>query len=302
MEAKVDTKFKTSDNILKELVLERRKDVELLQKEHAAKMRMAEEEGQRRLSALQHTLNKDTADQFQKLNKLHIEEEKKAATALLDLRKKFAASPKHGEDTFPGLKEGSAAVNTVGAVGWKTPYYGVLHGSDGSVYWQGYNPGNIDLWDTASGSGSGIFGTGAASFTVHMDHWFAYTTEASRFYNHNIYVPFHGFEIARADDGFWDSKEAHVRIDLSALGYQYNAKPMGRTNVFDIDSQNINSNDRIDGWRTMYYADLLGGGDTAYLRVTSSFYVYARGGGSFAELNFSDGAANYLGIPQVYIG
>ena len=70
--------------------------------------------------------------------------------------------------------------------------------------------------------------------------------------------------------------------------------------MFDIDSQNINVNDRFDGWRTMYYADLLGA-DTAYLRVSAIYYVYARGGGSFAELNFSDGDANYIGIPWVFI-
>jgi hypothetical protein len=29
--------------------------------------------------------------------------------------------------------------------------------------------------------------------------------------------------------------------------------------------------------------------------------VYARGGGSTAQLNFSDGSANYIGIPWVYV-
>ena len=89
-----------------------------------------------------------------------------------------------------------------------------------------------------------------------------------------IWVPFHKFYILYSDDGFWDSKEAHARIDLSAVGYQYNYKATGGTNVFEMGSQNINVN---DGWRTMYYSDLLGS-DRAYLRVTASFYVCARGG------------------------
>lgn len=71
--------------------------------------------------------------------------------------------------------------------------------------------------------------------------------------------------------------------------------------MFDLGSQNINVNDRFDGWRTMYYSDLLGGGDPAQLRVTASFYVYARGGGSTAQLDFSVGNANYIGQPWVYI-
>ena len=64
--------------------------------------------------------------------------------------------------------------------------------------------------------------------------------------------------------------------------------------------QNLNVNDRFDGWRTMYYADLLGA-DWAYLRVTASYYVYARGGGSGAQLNFADGNANFMGVPWVYV-
>jgi hypothetical protein len=35
--------------------------------------------------------------------------------------------------------------------------------------------------------------------------------------------------------------------------------------------------------------------------VTAAFYVYARGGGSTAQLNFSSGNANYIGVPWVYI-
>ncbi len=135
---------------------------------------------------------------------------------------------------------------------------------------------------------------------MYMDWWFTYTAPENRNYNHTIYVPYHGFYIVRADDGFWDSKEAHVRIDLSAAGYQYNWKPAGSTNVLDIDRQNINVNNRFDGWRTMYYSDLLGA-DQAYLRVTSSYYVYARGGGSYAELNFSNGDANYMGVPWIHV-
>jgi hypothetical protein len=51
----------------------------------------------------------------------------------------------------------------------------------------------------------------------------------------------------------------------------------------------------------MYYADLLGKNDQALLRVSARLYVYARGGGSYSELNFSDGNANYIGVPWVYI-
>ena len=186
------------------------------------------------------------------------------------------------------------------SVGWFTPYYATLHGSDGSVYRQGYNPGNIKLWDQATGSGPGWFGTGAGSFTVYLDWWFAFKAPQDRYYNFNFYVPFNGFYIVYADDGWFTSKEAHARIDLAMQGYQYNWKGQSSTNVLDIDGQNINDNDRFDGWRNTYYADLLGA-DTAYVLLSASFYVYARGDSSTAELNFNDGSANYMGVPWVYI-
>jgi hypothetical protein len=294
-------KFKPYDDILEQLVSERRDEVVRLQKSHADQLKDLETRGQARIADLKKTLPKEMVAVLDNLDKTH----DKASTATKSHVEKVKAkladaepSPEHETAMHPGLAGGHLVAPS--SLGWFTPYYGTLHGSNGAVYWQGYNPGNIDLWDSASGGGSGIFGTGAGSFTAYMDWWFTYGAPQDRNYGHTIWVPFHGFYILYSDDGFWDSKEAHARIDLSAVGYQYNYKATGGTNVFDLDSQNINVNDRFDGWRTMYYSDLLGA-DRAYLRVSASFYVYARGGGSTAQLNFSDGNANYIGVPWVYV-
>jgi len=297
----MEASFKTSDDILKQLVTARREEVVRLQKAQADQIKDLETRGQARLTALKKTLPRDIVAAMDSLETTHQQALGTTKAHVDTIKAKLAASapsPENETGAHPGLAGGHLLAPS--ALGWFSPYYGTLHGSDGSVYWQGYNPGNIDLSDYANGSGSGIFGTGAASFTVYMDWWFTYRAPENRNYAHTIQVPYHVFYIIYADDGFWDSKEAHARIDLSAVGYQYNYKAGGSSNVFDIDSQNINVNDRFDGYRTIYYSDLLGA-DQAYLRVTSSFYVYARGGGSTAQLNFSDGAANYMGVPWVYV-
>jgi len=294
-------KFKSHDDILEQLVTERRDEVVRLQKSQADQLKDLETRGQARIADLKKTLPKDMVAVLDSLDKTHDKASAATKSHVDKVKAKFAdsgPSPENETAMHPGLAGGHLVAPS--SLGWFTPYYGTLHGSDGSVYWQGYNPGNIDLSDYANGGGSGIFGTGAGSFTVYMDWWFTYNAPQDRNYGHTIWVPFHGFYILYSDDGFWDSKEAHARIDLSAVGYQYNYKATGSTNVFDLDSQNINVNDRFDGWRTMYYSDLLGA-DRAYLRVTASFYVYARGGGSTAQLNFSDGNANYMGVPWVYV-
>jgi hypothetical protein len=300
-ETSVDTTFKAGDETLKELVTARREDVVRLQKSQADRLKDVESRGQERLADLKKTLPKEVAATLKSLDRMHDEATVATKSLTEDLKNKLsssAPSPENDTAVHPGLAGGHLVAPS--SLGWFTPYYGILHWSDGNIVWQGYYPGNIDLWDACNGSGSGIFGTGSCSGTLVMDWWFTYNAPQNRDYGHTIWVPFHGFYILYSDDGFWDSKEAHARIDLSAVGYQYNYKGTGSTNVFDMDSQNINVNDRFDGWRTMYYSDLLGA-DRAYLRVSASFYVYARGGGSTAQLNFSDGDANYLGMPWVYV-
>ncbi len=294
-------KFKPHDDILEQLVTARREEVVRLQKSQADHLKDLETRGQARIAALKKTLPKDMVAVLDSLDKTHDEASAATKSHVDRVKAKFAPSgpsPENETAVHPGLAGGHLVAP--GSLGWFTPYYGTLHWSDGSVVWQGYYPGNIDLWVACNGSGSGIFGTGACAGTLVMDWWFTYNAPQNRNYSHTIWVPFHGFYILYSDDGFWDSKEAHARIDLSAVGYQYNYKATASTNVFDLDSQNINVNDRFDGWRTMYYSDLLGA-DRAYLRVSASFYVYARGGGSTAQLNFSDGNANYMGVPWVYV-
>lgn len=297
----MEATFRSSDETLAELVAARREEVVRLQNAEVDILKDLEIRGQASLNAIKKSLPKDMVKALDSLDRTHEEAIEATASHVETVRARLSEtrpSPETQTEVHPGLAGGQLIAPS--SLGWFTPYYGTLHWSDGTVVWQGYNPGNIDLWDSASGSGSGIFGTGAASATLVMDWWFSYMAPQNRNYGHTVWVPFHGFYIDYADDGFWDSKEAHSRIDMSAVGYQYNYKATGNTNVLDIDSQNINANDRFDGWRTMYYADLLGA-DRAYLRVSASFYVYARGGGSTAQLNFSDGNANYLGMPWVYI-
>ncbi len=294
-------KFKSADSVLEELVAARRDEVVRAQTSQADQIKALETRGQARVAELRKTLPKDIVTALDRLDKDHDEADKSAESQVKRIKATLVESgpsPENETAFHPGMAGGQLVVPS--SLGWFTPYYGTLHWSDGTVVWQGYNPGSIDLWISCSGSGSGLFGTGACGGTLVMDWWFTYVAPTNRYYGHTIWVPYHGFYIIRADDGFWDSKDASARIDLSAVGYQYNYKGTSSTNVFAMGDDNIDVNDRFDGWRTMYYPDLLGA-DRAYLRVSSSYYVYARGGGSVAQLNFSDGNANYMGMPWVYI-
>jgi hypothetical protein len=292
--------FKATDGLLEELVADRRREVEALQKAEADRLKDLDDRGKERLNSLRDSLGPEATETFNSLDKSHSDAEKETADRVENLRERLSAVelPAPAPKEHPGFFSSDLAAPQTS--GWLTPYYATLHGSDGSVYWQGYSPGNFDLWVAAAGSGSGLFGTGAASFTVYLDWWFNFRPETTKSYGHSIYVPMYGFYIIYADDGFWDSKYARANIGLSARGYQYYYKPESSVTLFDMGDDNINRDGRFDGWRWMYYSDLLAAGDQAYLLVSASFYAYARGGGSYSELNFSAGVANYVGIPWVY--
>ena len=268
--------FKSGDDVLKELVSTRRDEVVLLQNKQTEQIKDLETRGAKRLADLKKTLPKDFVAVLDSLDKIHHQSVLTTKSTVDEIKAELVdLSPSKENETAidPGLA-GNFLV-APNSLGWFTPYYGVLHWDNGTVVWQGYNPGNIDLWIASSGSGSGIFGTGASSGTLIMDWWFSYSAPTNRNYGHTIWVPYHGFYILYSDDGFLDSKEAHARMDLAAVGYQYNYKAGCSTNVVDLDSQNINANDRFDGWRIMYYSDLLGT-DRAYLRVSASFFTRMR--------------------------
>jgi hypothetical protein len=292
--------FKATDGLLEQLVADRRQEVEALQKTDADRQKDLDDRAKQRLKSLRDSLGSEAATTFKSLEKSHSDAEKETAARVKNLRDRYRVVelPVAAPTEHPGFFRSDVAAPQTS--GWVTPYYATLHGSDGSVYWQGYNPGNFDLDVSAAGSGSGLFGGEARSFTVYLDWWFNFRPEITKSYGHSIYVPMYGYYIVVADDGFWDSKYARANISLSARGFQYYYKAQSSVTLFNKEDDNINADGRFDGWRTMYYSDLLAAGDQAYLLVTASYYAYARGGGSHAELNYSIGNANYVGIPWVY--
>ena len=295
------TVFKPGDEELQQLVSARRDEVLRLQQSEALHLQDIEQRGADRVKAMRDGLPAEFVAFMDKQGKADDDASDDTNREVEDIKNRLIATAIPAEEetaVHPGLAGGQLVAPS--AVGWLTPYYGVLHWSDGTVVWEGYYPGNIDMWVWAQGAGTGNSGTGAASRTLIMDWWFTYTPTESRYYYHTVSVPYHGFYIVRAFDDFFTDKEAHARIDLSATGYQSGYKPTGSLNLMNLRGRNINANYRFDGWRTMYYSDLLAPG-TAYLRVSSSNYVYARGANSHAQVNFNDGAANYVGVPWVYV-
>ena len=164
-----------------------------------------------------------------------------------------------------------------------------------------YNGSTQKRWNWAKGGGSGLFGSGAASNTQWVEFGFWFRPSVSRVYSIVPTNVFRGYYIVKADDSWYDSKEARASVNIWINVNQYNWKGWSTHNVMNVGGDNINSNSRLDTNRSNYHSALLGGGDWAFIRVVVQMYVYARGGGSYAELNFAAGTANYLQCPYCVI-
>lgn len=158
-----------------------------------------------------------------------------------------------------------------------------------------------NYWVKAWGAGWGCVG-GVGSIERHITWYFRYTPPSTRFYAIIPYVQFNGFYITRANDKWYNCKYARGRAQIKVNAHQYNWKGEQVWTVLDSRGDNISVNRRFDTTRRVNYSALLGGGDSVLIMVRVGLYAYAKGSGSYSELNFSTGSANHVCIPNVWIG
>lgn len=157
-----------------------------------------------------------------------------------------------------------------------------------------------NYWNWARGGGWGC--TGGVGSNQQWAEWtFWFKPAVSRFYTIRPLFQFRGFYIAKADDKWYNCKQSHVRVSAWTNVHQYNWKGWNHVNVLDVKDDNINVNRRFDANRYTHNSYLLGGGDWAAIRCTIGLYVRAQGSGSYAENNFSTGAANKICVPFVQV-
>lgn len=172
-----------------------------------------------------------------------------------------------------------------------------IEGDTGNPLAIPYDPHTANPWCWASGSGW----WGSADIAIYSTFWYYFYPWANRHFSVQPLVTFRGFYILHADDKWWNSKYAKVECDVRIRAYQYNWKAQSVVPVLNHGDDNINLNTRFDDTRHHYYSFLAGEGDLAWIRIMVRLYAYARGDGSYAELNFGTGSANYLQVPHCHV-
>ncbi|MGV8075082.1 MAG: hypothetical protein AB2L11_11065 [Syntrophobacteraceae bacterium] len=158
-----------------------------------------------------------------------------------------------------------------------------------------------DYWNWASGGGWGCLGSGVGSIQSWVYFGFWYRPSVNRFYSVVPLFRFRGYVIVRADDAWYNCKDARVIGSAWTNVYQYNWKGWNHVDVYNDGGDNINLNTRRDIDRWTYNSYLLGAGDWAWISCVIGLYARAQGGGSYGENNFSVGDANYLCVPYCYV-
>ncbi len=157
---------------------------------------------------------------------------------------------------------------------------------------------NKSVW--ARGGGWGCIG-GRASIGRSLDWWYSFRPRKTKFYAIQPTVVYNGFYIVKANDKWYNCKYAKAKIDIKVNVYQYNWKGWSSWNVLNVADDNISVNRRFDTARRVNYAALLRKYDRTWVRVRTSLYVYAKGSGSYAKLDFNAGS-NKICAKPLYVG
>lgn len=193
-------------------------------------------------------------------------------------------------------------IQSVSALGGGCPQAAIFHAnvskfsvgeSDGT---QELLLGSQNVWCNAWGGGL----WGAGEISINADFWFLHYPPTWKYLHIHPYVVLHGFYINIADDEWWNSAYSRTRVDINVRAYQYYWSGWSNYTAHDLGNDNINNAGRIDRTGHFNHHLWVGANDPVWTLVRVRLYAYARAGGSYAEVNFSDGAGNYVDVPHIH--
>lgn len=131
----------------------------------------------------------------------------------------------------------------------------------------------------------------APEFSVH----FGFVPASTANYEMTAVFAFHGFYILRSDDSWYNCRHAFAKLKVRMNVHQY--VDIGWKNfpaLIDRSEQNVESVTHYDRTQFLDYTTVLKGGDPVVITVNGSLDALGVGGGTYAELNFEAGTANYI--------
>jgi hypothetical protein len=161
--------------------------------------------------------------------------------------------------------------------------------------WVFSDAGNLKIKAQSTGSGwTGFWEAVAAPPPIPHDVVFTFIPAETRSYNLNAVLAFHGFYVLKANSGFLEKAFAEVSIDLQLGVHQYVDQWQSFPRPLDANKSNTDEFDNYD--RTLFFDSTapLRQGDPVVVTARVAVDAIANDSGSYAEINFADGTANYI--------
>lgn len=167
-----------------------------------------------------------------------------------------------------------------------------IEGERGNPWVFPTNPGQINIQRTSRGSGTGCWAT--ASSPTEYNVYFYFIPQQTARYSLTAVVAFHGFYILRSDDGIFSCKVAKVSLDAQMNAYQYAYLGWQTFPLINRDEDNVDEVTTYDRTHFFDYNAVLKANDPVLVFTKIRLKAVAAGDGSYAELNFDTGTANYI--------
>ena len=124
---------------------------------------------------------------------------------------------------------------------------------------------------------------------------FTFTPATSATYEMTAVLAFHGFYVLRCDDSWWNCRDAGVRLTVQTNVHQFTDFGWkGFPTLLDVEKDNTEEVTAFDRTFFLDYTTQLRAGEPVVVTAKGVLEAYAHGAGAYAELNFSDGTANYI--------
>ncbi len=172
-----------------------------------------------------------------------------------------------------------------------------IPGEHGNPWVLPWNPDKVQVSQSASSNQYGLCGWAQAYVppTV-VDFWFAFLADTTGLWNFLALVDSFGYYLLNANRGFLLCRDSRVKVSASVNVYQYFWFVEKNFPILDEDSDT--------GFKYGFIEESGEYDFQAFLRADPDYYVFllvtmtidadAYGSGSWSEINFKDGEANYI--------
>src|SRR5215470_2272716 len=168
-------------------------------------------------------------------------------------------------------------------------------GETGNSWVLPYDPRELKIKDSDTGSGSGWLAEGGPRLPPEADMWYTFTPDQTGLWFLWVFIDLHGFYILRADDSWYNHKSASVSVVAGMDVEQYDSwhGPLEASQL-QLSAGNISTYQLFDRTPQLQYVTPLRAGDPVWVRAWITVNAIADGAGSYAEANFAAGTGNYI--------